>query len=472
MYQAPSTQSLKILVVTEDRVLQRQLSGFFELVGYQALQAAERQSALAACAAESPQVLLIDADLAVGGDWELCGLLSHRHPAAGPFKILLVDEPDERQLHEALEAGIDDFLVKPVAYGELLSRLRAAARVLEYDRRVSQQSRVDPLTGLLSRSALTGHLRRQLNEHGGGAPRVACVVLDIDFFGRIERLHGAAAADTLLQSFAQELNRLRTGSEVLGCLGGDRFCAMLPGATEATASQWAENARKLLDSCDFKLAETACPVTVSFGVAGCEAAEKADQLIERAVQALEAAKRLGRNCVVPYTERESLDGHVGASDKLFDSTTVRDVMTPCTVLLGPQEAVAEAIELLDRTQLEGIPVVDAKGRLLGICQRIELAELAETNHAGTVREAMTTSVKTFEESESLSALMDYFTDDNSTLVIAVSDGRPVGFVTCNSLVALSRPVKQGSLSGELQYSDTSDYLLVPDQRPLEAEPVA
>src|SRR5690349_2484017 len=156
MHLAPTSQTMKVLVVTEDRVLQRELSGFFELVGYQVLQAAERQSALAAVAAESPQILLIDADLASGGDWELCGLLSQRHPAAGPFKFLLVEEPDEQQLHEALEAGIDDFLIKPVAYGELLSRMRAAARVLEYDRRVSQQSRVDPLTGLLSRSALTG----------------------------------------------------------------------------------------------------------------------------------------------------------------------------------------------------------------------------------------------------------------------------------------------------------------------------
>ena len=469
MHANPASQTMKVLVVTEDRVLQRQLSGFFELAGYQVLQAAERPSALAAVAAESPQIVLLDAELAASGDWELCSLIAQRHPGAGPFKFLLVEEPDEQQLFEALEAGIDDFLIKPVAYGELLSRLRAAARVLEYDRRVSQQSRVDSLTGLLSRSAMMGHLRRQLSEQNGAAPRVACVVIDIDFFARINRLHGAAAADTLLQTFSQELNRLRVASEVVGCLGADRFCVMLPGTNEQTAAEWAENVREMLTQCKFQLGESACPVTVSIGVAGCEPSDRPEQLIDRAIQALESAKKLGRNCVVAYNEQDSAAEGLVAADQLFESTTVRDVMTPCTVFLGPREPVVEAIELLDRTRLDGIPVVDAKGKLLGVCERVSLAELAETDDSRTVCEAMTTEVQSFDENDSLAALMDYFTGDNSSLVIVVASEKPVGFVTCNSLVALSRPVKQGSLAAEGEYCDNSDYLLVPDLRPLEAE---
>jgi diguanylate cyclase (GGDEF)-like protein len=464
-----ASQTLKILVVTEDRELQRQLSQFFELVGYQVLQAAEKTSALAALEAESPQIVLVDAELAASADWELCSHPTQR-AAAAPFKFLLVEEPDESQLQDALEAGVDDFLIKPIAYGELLSRLRAAARVLEYDRRVQQQSRVDPLTGLLSHSALAGHLRRQLTEHPGVAPRVACVVLDVDFFGRVRRMHGAAAADSLLQAVAQELNRLRVGSEILGCLGADRFCAVLPGANETTGAQWAETAREALAAANFRLGDAACPMTVSCGVAGCEGAEHAEQLIQRAEQALHAAKSLGRNCVVEWAQREAGTDKLHAPEKLFERTSVRDVMTPCTVFLRPHEPVAEAIELLDRTHLDGIPVVDGKGKLLGICERASLAEVAEADDIRTVREAMTTDVKSFDEGESLSVLMQYFTAADGALVVVVSGGRPVGFVTCNSLVALSRPVKQGSLAADSQYSDTSEFLLVPDVRPLECEP--
>jgi len=469
MHYSSASPTLKVLVVTEDRVLQRQLSGFFDLVGYRVLQAAERGAALAAAAAENPQIVLLDAELAAAGDWELCGLLTARPPASGPFKFLLVDEPDQQHLHEALEAGIDDFLIKPIAYGELLSRLRAAARVLEYDRRVSHQSRVDPLTGLLSRSALAGHFRRQLADHNGATARVACVVIDIDFFSRVGRQQGAAASDALLQAFAQELNRLRTGSEVLGCLGSDRFCAMLPGTNEAAAAEWAENARAALLDCQFDVVGTPLRVTISAGVASSEPAERAEQLIDRAIQALVGAKAMGRNCVCRSSELVAEPKGFGASEKLFELTTVRDVMTPCTVFLGPQEPVAEAIELLDRTRLDGIPVIDNKGKLLGVCERISLAELAETDHAGSVREVMTTEVQTFAQDESLAALMEHFTRDNSSLVVVIDGSKPVGFVTCNSLVALSRPVK--SLLAEAEYSDTSDYLLVPDLRPLEAEGV-
>ncbi len=471
MHYASTSPTLKVLVVTEDRVLQRQLSGFFDLVGYRVLQAAERGAALAAAAAENPQIVLLDAELAAAGDWELCGLLTGRPPGSGPFKFLLVDEPDQQHLHEALEAGIDDFLVKPIAYGELLSRMRAAARVLEYDRRVSHQNRVDPLTGLLSRSALAGHFRRQLADHNGAAARVACAVIDIDFFSRVGRQQGGAAADALLQAFAQELNRLCTGSEVLGCLGSDRFCVMLPGATEASAAEWAENVRSALADGEFNPGGTPVRLTVSIGVASSKPAERAEQLIERAVQTLAGAKSMGRNCVCCASELAAEPRAFEASEQLFESTTVRDVMTPCTVFLGPDEPVAEAIELLDRTRLDGIPVVDGKGKLLGVCERICLAELAETDHAGSVREAMTADVQTFTEAESLAALMEHFTRDNSSLAVVVDGNKPVGFVTCNSLVALSRPVKSSSLLADAEYCDTSDYLLVPDLRPLETESV-
>ncbi|MEX0978372.1 MAG: diguanylate cyclase, partial [Pirellulales bacterium] len=280
MHDRSGTETLKVLVVTKDRVLQRQLSQFFDLVGYQYLQAADGASAIAAVAAASPQILLVDADLAAAADWELCGQLAHRSAAAAPFKILLVEEPDECHLHDALEAGIDDFLVRPISYGELLARLRAAARVLEFDRRVGQQGRVDSLTGLLSLSAFTGHLRRQLTPHAGTSPRVACLVLDVDFFSRVKRLYGNSAADQLSQALAQELNRLRVGSEIIGCLGADRFCVNFPGATEDTAAQWAEGAREALAATAFRLGDATVKLTVSFGVAACETAERAEQLID------------------------------------------------------------------------------------------------------------------------------------------------------------------------------------------------
>jgi diguanylate cyclase (GGDEF)-like protein len=469
MHDVSCSESLKVLVVTEDRVLQRQLSQFFEMVGYRYLQAADVQSALAAVAAASPQILLIDADVAARSDWDLCRQLSSRSHGAGGFRFLLVEEPDESQLQDALEAGIDDFLIKPISYGELLSRLRSAARVLEFERRVGQQGRIDSLTGLLSLSAFTGHLRRQLTQHGGTSPRVACVVLDVDFFSRVKRLHGTPAAEGLLQAIAQELNRLRVGSEIIGCTGTDRFCVNLPGADEAAAADWAETAREALAAAGFKIGDATLKITVSGGVAGCETQIRAEQLIDRAVQALQSAKTSGRNCVVKWSERDA-GANALAKDKLFERTVVRDVMTPCTVFLRPQETVGEAIELLERTRLDGIVVVETGGKLVGVCERVRCAGVPEDElFTRPLREVITPDVRTFDEGESLVALMEYFNGDTDSFAVVLSGGRPIGFVTCNSLVAMSRPVIEGSLAEGAEYRDTSEYLLVPDLRPLECE---
>jgi two-component system cell cycle response regulator len=469
MHHAADSQPLKILVVTEDRSLQRQLSQFFDMMGYPALHAAEPQSALAAVAAERPHVLLIGTDLAARADWELCGLLSQRPPSAGLFKFLIIEEPDEILLQEALEAGIDDFLLKPIGYGELLSRLRAAARVLEYDRRVCQQGRVDALTGLLSRSAFVGQLRGQMTTREGTPPRVACAVLDLDFFSRIDRVHGAAAGATLLQTVAEELNNLRAGSEMLGRLGSDRFCALLPDANVTAAVEWAERARQVLSTTKFKLGETTVQITASFGVADCDQAESAEQLVERATQALQTAKSSGRNCVVRSDECGPDSPALTAPGTLFERTVAKDVMTPCTVFLQPDEPVGQAIDLLQRTRLEGIPVVDPDGKLMGLCEQEIVITVAESDYTTRlVRDLMTSDAQSFGEQENLASLVDFLARDVRSLVIVLNEeSRPVGFVTSNSLLAMSRRVTTDSFAAESEYSDTSQYLVVPDLCPQE-----
>ncbi len=471
MHRDRRSRLLKILLVTEDRALQRQLTQFFNTVGYHVLQAADAHSALAAVEAEMPQILLIGSDLAARGDWELCRLLIQRQPPSGLFKFLMVEEPSERQLQEALEAGIDDVLLKPIGFGELLSRLRAAARLLEFDRRVCQQQQIDAVTGLMSRSAIVTQLRRQLTEFVGPAPHVACVVFDIDYFGRVSRLQGSPASQTLLRAVANELNNLRMGAETLGSLGSDRFCAILPEANDATAADWANCVREALAAAQFKLGDTSWQITASFGVAGCEGADSAEELIEQATQALQTAKSSGRNCVVRCREFGSDTRELIPHGKLLEGTVAGDVMIPCAVFVQPNESIGEVVDLFHQTRLEGIPVVDGDGKLLGLCEQANVIAVPESQHATrVVRDVMTTDIPTFGEREGLTVLMDFFNRDPRSLVIVAREGRPVGFVTCNCLVALSRPVTSGSLAAESKYCDTTEYLLVPDIRPLECEP--
>jgi CBS domain-containing protein len=267
----------------------------------------------------------------------------------------------------------------------------------------------------------------------------------------------------LLKAIAQELSNLRVGSEILGCLGGDRFCAMLPVANDAAAVEWAERARQVLAATKFKLGKTNWQITASFGVSSCPDVESAEPLIERATQALQVAKASGRNCVERWSEFGGDTLERSGLDKLFERTVARDVMTPCTVFLQPEEPLSRAAELLKRTRLDAIPVIDPAGKLLGLCQRDRATTAADGDAANrVVGDVMTTTVQKFDAHDDFATLMQFFTHDPLALGVVVDETRPMGLLNCDSLLALSRPVTPRSLAAKSGCGDTSDYLLVPD----------
>ena len=77
---------------------------------------------------------------------EHCRQLFSKNRNGYTYTFLMVRDVKAEGLTEALMAGVDDFLAKPLVYGELLARLRSGARVLEYERRMRQQSAIDQTT--------------------------------------------------------------------------------------------------------------------------------------------------------------------------------------------------------------------------------------------------------------------------------------------------------------------------------------
>lgn len=172
---------------------------------------------------------------------------------------------------------------------------------------------VDGLTGVLTRRAF--YERGEALIAGlGDEPRFAVVLFDVDGFKGINDTFGHARGDTVLRDFgASALHTLRS-TDVIGRLGGDEFCALLPGASVGAAFIAAERIRAAFaKACQG--ADDACQVTISAGVAAARPGIGLDALLQAADLALYRAKLQGRNRVEVDSGSETVEPADGETSR-------------------------------------------------------------------------------------------------------------------------------------------------------------
>ena len=463
-----TAEPLKVLVVSGDRSLLRHISRFLGAFGYAIKQAADHGLAARALRADGSDLLIVDSEPSIREAFKLCRLLGQDDHSRPPHTFLLVREPDPQDLVDALEAGVDDFLAKPIVYGELLVRLRAGARARELQRRLQEQKRVEPVSRLLSESAFRRRLDRHLAAPADQQPCGSCVVADVDLLDRINAVEGRAAGDAVIGALADLLGGRCEESDLLGSLGGGRFAFWLAELWEEAAAEWAEQARAETAEATVATGQGELRFTASFGVAGRDQAPgDAQELLRRALEALQSAKASGRDCVArfgQFDDEAKAWEELTAPGKLFEGTLARDVMTPCPLVLQSDQSAAEAAALLRQTRLPALPVVDVGERLAGLVweSSLEAAPQGEEQGFPLLADVITTEAASYEEETPFSELMEFFKRASSPLVVVVRNGWPTGLVTLKSLAAMSEPLDSESFAPLGPDRGTSEYLLVND----------
>ena len=246
---------LKVLVVSEDRRTLRHIAQFLNVFGYDPRQAASVDQAQMALEAGPPDFLILDGDLADAGGLQLAQSDGSYRGAGQTYTFLLVNGVQPRTLIEALEAGVDDFLTKPIVHGEVVVRLRAAARALEYDRRLQAQMGVDRSTDMPNRRALRTRLAQELNRSATGSRSPACVGIGIDALERINRSSGHPTGDRLIRDVAGVLQDQCEDGQWVASFGGGRFGVLLPQRSVGEAVEWAEAVHATLEKTEFVCAD-------------------------------------------------------------------------------------------------------------------------------------------------------------------------------------------------------------------------
>lgn len=179
-----------------------------------------------------------------------------------------------------------------------MSLALAGVVLYKLQRKLSQAATHDALTGLPNRRAADDFMAHEaLLAQRRGAP-LSALMVDIDFFKRVNDQHGHAAGDHVLQTLAQLLKRRARASDLVARWGGEEFLVLLPDTSPEGAQQVGEQLRLAVQEAPFRWQDTAIPVTVSIGAAAWSSGPfHANALIASADGALYQAKSNGRNRV-------------------------------------------------------------------------------------------------------------------------------------------------------------------------------
>lgn len=158
----------------------------------------------------------------------------------------------------------------------------------------------DPLTGAWNRRTFERLAATAFASAQRDSLRLAVLLIDGDHFKRINDEHGHAAGDQALRLYVQRFRGALGAGAAVGRLGGEEFAALLPDCDEGEALRRAESLRAAIESSDFRPADKPVPLRVSVGVAALGRGDgNFESLLQRADAALYAAKRAGRNRVMP-----------------------------------------------------------------------------------------------------------------------------------------------------------------------------
>ena len=300
--------STTILLAEDDPVTRMLMTRFLKKAGYEVDAVANGSEALDKMTRRYYPMLVTDWEMPEMDGIALCKAVRNMQLDGYVYALLLTARDSKEHIIAGLEAGADDYLIKPVHEPELIARLNAGRRILSLEhslRAANQRNRIlsitDALTGTYNRRYLMEQLPRELERCRRYAYPLSVLMCDVDHFKEINDARGHAAGDEVLQQFAARAQKsIRSNSDWVARYGGEEFLIVLPETAHEGAVHVAEKIRTLISCTPFTTRAGDAAVTASFGVAstgpsGPDIMLKVDGLIRTADECMYRSKQAGRD---------------------------------------------------------------------------------------------------------------------------------------------------------------------------------
>jgi diguanylate cyclase (GGDEF)-like protein len=174
----------------------------------------------------------------------------------------------------------------------MVSKISNFAKRLQYD------ANYDALSKVFNRRAYNLLAKRTFDLSLRHQHPLTLILADIDYFKKVNDIHGHAAGDSAISWVAQHLKKMSRETDILARIGGEEFAIVLPETEFSAALQVAEKFRVAIEQSPLQFEDKSIPITMSFGVSARQQHDTSiEQILARADQALYTAKGAGRNCV-------------------------------------------------------------------------------------------------------------------------------------------------------------------------------
>jgi len=304
-------KNLEILLVEDSQTQALKLKLMLENHGYQVNTATNGQEGMHMLMNQPVSTVITDWMMPEMDGRELCQAI-RQHDFENYVYILLLTAKDAKDdIIEGLEAGADDYLIKPVDDAELIARLTTANRIISLESSLKQRNKeiallsiTDPLTKIFNRGYLNDNLPKALKRAERYQLPLSILLVDIDHFKGVNDRYGHLAGDRVLKTFVDDINQaLRRDLDWIARYGGEEFIIVLPETGHSGALAAAEKFRHIVESGRTATKQGPIQITASFGIATVSNTADIDRismdtLINTADRSLYKAKQAGRNrCV-------------------------------------------------------------------------------------------------------------------------------------------------------------------------------
>ncbi len=231
--------------------------------------------------------------------------------------IMLTGQKDSIDKIKGLELGASDYVTKPFDPGELIARVKVLIRMQELQEELTQKNLflkslnqklekiaiTDELTGMFNRRYFFSRFVAEFERCKRFSQSLACVMIDIDHFKKINDTYGHLYGDEALRNTALGIRGCTRIIDIAARYGGEEFAVILPTTDKEGALIIGNRIRDEIDKMAFPVKGLGkiARFTVSLGIASYpKDASTIEELINNADRALYKAKGLGKNRVVLF----------------------------------------------------------------------------------------------------------------------------------------------------------------------------